>query len=144
MKRLRARTTHEAGQEAVEFALILPLLLLVMFGVLDLGRAFHAAITITNAARVGARYGMSYPDDTSGIIAATQSEAQGSGIDLTDGATSTITVECLDPIWGTPGVPCVSGVPIRVTVTYNFSLIITSVLPDPNIEISRFVEMIVP
>jgi len=44
-----------AGQELVELALLIPLLLLIAVGVLDLGRLFHASITITNSARVKPR-----------------------------------------------------------------------------------------
>jgi Flp pilus assembly protein TadG len=82
MQEYRKFIKDQRGQELIEFAIILPFLLLVAFGVLDLGRIFHAAITITNAAREGARYGTFYPDDAPGIIAATQSEAADSGIDL--------------------------------------------------------------
>jgi Flp pilus assembly protein TadG len=39
----------------VEFALLLPVLLLVAFGIIDLGRALNAQITLTQAAREGAQ-----------------------------------------------------------------------------------------
>jgi Flp pilus assembly protein TadG len=39
----------------VDFALILPLLLVILFGMLDFGRAIYAYNTINNAARQGAR-----------------------------------------------------------------------------------------
>jgi len=39
----------------VEFALLLPLLLLIIFGIIDFGRALNAQITLTQAAREGAR-----------------------------------------------------------------------------------------
>jgi len=39
----------------VDFALILPLLLVILFGMLDFGRAIYAYNTINNAARSGAR-----------------------------------------------------------------------------------------
>ncbi len=48
------------GQNLVEFALIVPVLALFVFGVLDVARIFHALIAISNAAREGARYGMAY------------------------------------------------------------------------------------
>lgn len=51
-QRRRAR-----GQALIEFALTLPLLLLLLLGVLDAGRGVAAAITLSNAAREGARYG---------------------------------------------------------------------------------------
>jgi Flp pilus assembly protein TadG len=39
----------------VEFALLLPLLLLILLGIVDFGRMLNAQITLTQAAREGAR-----------------------------------------------------------------------------------------
>jgi Flp pilus assembly protein TadG len=39
----------------VEFALLFPMLLLLVFGIIDFGRALNAQITLTQAAREGAR-----------------------------------------------------------------------------------------
>lgn len=39
----------------VEFALVLPLLLLVLFGIIQFGIAFNHSLTLTDATRVGAR-----------------------------------------------------------------------------------------
>ena len=50
----RRRRTH--AQAVVEFALALPLLCLLIFGVLDAGRAVVAAIALSNAATISARY----------------------------------------------------------------------------------------
>ena len=127
------RISNNRGQELIELAILIPLLLLISFGVLDLGRLYHAAITITNAAREGARYGTFYPSDVSGIIAATEAEAQASSLDL---STSLITVSCPEG--------CGSGLPIRVTVRYDFRLIMGLVFPDPNLQLFRFAEMMVP
>lgn len=49
------RGGSERGATAVEFALVLPLLLIIVFGIIDFGRAINAQITITQAAREGAR-----------------------------------------------------------------------------------------
>jgi Flp pilus assembly protein TadG len=45
----------DRGAAAVEFALLLPLLLVLVFGIIDFGRALNAQITLTQAAREGAR-----------------------------------------------------------------------------------------
>lgn len=49
-KRLR-----EAGAAAVEMAIVLPFLLLVIGGLIDFGRLFYTQIVLSNAAREGAR-----------------------------------------------------------------------------------------
>lgn len=45
----------DRGSAAVELALVLPLLLLLVFGVIDFGRMLNTQITLTEAAREGAR-----------------------------------------------------------------------------------------
>ncbi len=45
----------ERGAAAVEMAIILPLLLFVLFGIIDFGRMLNAQLTLTEAAREGAR-----------------------------------------------------------------------------------------
>ncbi|HUS89454.1 MAG TPA: TadE family protein [Desulfosporosinus sp.] len=45
----------ERGQALVEMALVLPLLFLLLFGVIEMGRVGYAYITVNNAARAGAR-----------------------------------------------------------------------------------------
>lgn len=50
----RDRVT-DRGAAMVEFAILLPLLLLVIAGIVDFGRAFFTEVALTNAAREGAR-----------------------------------------------------------------------------------------
>jgi len=58
LKRITRRTgKKEGGQSLVEFALVLPIFLLLLFAIVDFGMAFHAWITVTNSAREGARVG---------------------------------------------------------------------------------------
>ena len=52
MKRLRQDTR---GQAMVEFALVLPLLLILLIGVFEFGRAWNVYHAVTDAARLGAR-----------------------------------------------------------------------------------------
>ena len=46
------------GATAVEFAIILPLLVLLLFGIIEFGLLLYNQHVITNAAREGARYGI--------------------------------------------------------------------------------------
>jgi Flp pilus assembly protein TadG len=73
----RRTTRRERGQEALEFALIFPILFLILVGIFDLGRATYYASMLHNVAREGARYGTVFPDDTAGIEAAVDNLAIG-------------------------------------------------------------------
>jgi len=54
-RRRHTRRTGSRGQGLVEFALVLPIFVLLLVALFDLGRAVFAYNTITNAAREGAR-----------------------------------------------------------------------------------------
>jgi len=56
-----SRRRRGRGQSLVEFALVLPVLLLTILIALDFGRAFFAWVGVTNAARAGAAYAASWP-----------------------------------------------------------------------------------
>jgi Flp pilus assembly protein TadG len=125
-------STRPHGQSAVEFAILLPVLMLILFGVLDLGRIFFAAITVANAARAGARYATQHPSDTAGIKTVAEAEAHGTSIVLTN---NMVSVTC--PLG------CGSNQPIQVTVTYSVTLVMGFVLPSP-VPVGNSVQMLVP
>ena len=52
---MKAAVHDERGQTAVEFALIAPLLVILLLAIVQFGVAFHNYVTITDAARAGAR-----------------------------------------------------------------------------------------
>lgn len=54
----------ESGQELVEFALLLPLLLAILFGIIEFGIAVFAYNTTANVGREIARYGAIHPNNT--------------------------------------------------------------------------------
>jgi Flp pilus assembly protein TadG len=66
----------DAGSAALELAVISPLILLLLIGVVDYGRAFFTSVTVTNAARAGAEFGAQGPT-TSGDTVAMRKFAQG-------------------------------------------------------------------
>ena len=149
-KHAPGRCSLRRGQSLVEFAIVLPLLMLIVFGVLDLGRAFFALVTITNAAREGARFGVTNINLSDGmsiserdqIEAATRDEivAGGTGIDRAE----------VDVIPSCPSLSgnCGSGVPLQVTVRYPYNSIINTVffgvLFPGNINMERSIEMEIP
>ncbi len=56
-KGLRKRYREDKGQSLVEFVLVLPIFLVLLFAIIDFGMGFHAWLTVTNSAREGARLG---------------------------------------------------------------------------------------
>ena len=105
--RLPEPRSGSRGQGLVEFALIIPVMLLMLLAVLVLGRGIYAYRVVSNCAREPARYGVIAPADTSGI----QSVAQGAAVGL-DPAQMTVDVD-----WQ-PDAEI-----IRVTVSYSFRVI---------------------
>jgi len=65
---LKARLSADRGAAAVEFAIVVPLLFLLIFGIIDFGFGFHAWDASENAAREGARVAAVDPN-TADIIA---------------------------------------------------------------------------
>lgn len=126
------RRQKSRGQSLVEFAVLLPLLVLILALAADFGRAFTAYIAISSAAREGAAYGMQstiQANDAAGIEAAVLADAPN--------------------IWGTA--PTVSVAPpskdaqnydkVSVTVNYTFSTILP-IPPIPNtVALTRTVSM---
>src|SRR5258708_38524937 len=57
------RGRDECGAVLVEFALVLPVLLILLYGIVTTGTVYEQKISITAAAREGARYGASLAED---------------------------------------------------------------------------------
>jgi Flp pilus assembly protein TadG len=56
---------HAEGSVVTEFAIALPLLMLLMLGGMDLGHMYYMQHVITNASREGARYAVNYTGNNS-------------------------------------------------------------------------------
>lgn len=111
LKRLAGRPRKaEDGQSLVEFTLVLPIFLLVLFAIVDFGMAFHAWITVTNSAREGGRLGSVH------ATAAAIEQRVRDTTDTLDQADLTVTVTNADDQGGQPGESVV------VDVSYSYSL----------------------
>jgi Flp pilus assembly protein TadG len=136
------------GQGTIEFVLLLPILILIVFGALELGRAFFAFIAISNAAREGARVFTFRPDVTTISHINTSINSEVGNIPTVEvGNISARIIEC-----GTSYSlvttdadlkACPKLQPIRVTLTYNHTLVFEYIFPQ-TIVLRRSVEMLVP
>jgi Flp pilus assembly protein TadG len=78
----RRCSRKERGQDLAEYALILPIFLLVILSIFDMGRAVYYYSALQNSVREGARYGIIYPEDTTGIENVVRQKAV--GLDVND------------------------------------------------------------
>ncbi|HXT26073.1 MAG TPA: TadE/TadG family type IV pilus assembly protein [Candidatus Eisenbacteria bacterium] len=142
----RATTRKQSGQALVELAFMLPILLLLLLGVIEVGRYAYISILIGNAAQAGAFYGAqgnAFSNDTTGISHAAQYDFAGatSGTSSTNGqpvgnlsvssvvacgcdAAGTITAFSCNSITNPSAGTCASGswvVVVSVTCSGSFS-----------------------
>jgi Flp pilus assembly protein TadG len=139
---------HQSGQSMVEFALILPIFVLFIVGIFELGRAFFSYIAITNAAREGARVVTFWPGKTTILNVRTAVDTEIGSSPMVDvNKIDSIQIECGNPytiVTTDAGLnTCPSEQPIRVTVTYQFDLILKLLFPQP-LMLKRSAEMMVP
>jgi hypothetical protein len=119
------RPQTEKGQGLVELALVIPVLVVIVVGLLDLGRAYFSVIIINNAAREGARYLSSHRSDLgdgfSGTIDAAMQEAQGTIVTLTPGDIDADCTDNDDPSDGKCDTDYPYSYPVFVTVQTTFN-----------------------
>lgn len=99
------KTKGQRGAAAVEFALVLPVLVLLLLGILEFGRLYQVQTTLSQAARVGVRT-MAVKNDAGAARTAAQNAAPTLAV-----AGSQIAV--------TPG-SCSSGGTASVVITYPY------------------------
>jgi Flp pilus assembly protein TadG len=110
-KRLKIR--DERGQALTEFALVLPIIALLLFGVIQFGIAFNNYLTLTDAVRAGARKGAVARHLTTNREAAIEQTVVDAATDL-KGTGLDVTVS-VDPGWE-------QGADVTVTATYPYDI----------------------
>jgi hypothetical protein len=116
-------TSNESGQALPEFALVLPLLLVLLFGMLDFGKAFNYWIDTTQITSEGARFAAvnRKPDPLNGLSLQQQLREQGNTAELRNGGTDSVAAPaqvCIEFPNGTsnPGDPVL----VRMTFVYTW------------------------
>ena len=139
--RIGFRGRHE-GQSLVEFAVVLPVFLLILAGILDFGLGLYSQMTIINASREGARLGVVEPGNISDIQ--DRVDAMTAGLDKTR---LTVTITCEHPTvpHGSTFVSC--GSPqwqsddaVRVQVDYSYKMLWPLALGN-SLDLSSTVQM---
>jgi Flp pilus assembly protein TadG len=94
---VRRESNGERGQAMIEFALILPVLLLILVGVIELGRAAYFYLEVADAAKAGAQFGsqtMANAENPAAILQAAQNNAVDLPTNLSGYLTSQVTCTC--------------------------------------------------
>lgn len=109
------------GQAIVETAMILPVILLILLGIIEFGRIFSTYSVITNASREGARYAAANTDD---------STVRSKVDTMLSGLNTTSVSVVISPSFSSR----THGQQVSVQVDYNLELItplISSIVPNP-------------
>ena len=114
------RRARSRGQALVEFALIVPAFTLIAFGIFDFGLAFDSSMTISNAAREGARYGATYPDTTAitNRVKTVAGRLNDSHLTVTVSCKTSTGAACPGGMAG-----ATSGTTVVVSVSYSYSML---------------------
>ena len=113
------RVRGERGAALVEFALILPVLALLLFGMLDFGKAFNYWIDETHLANEGARWAVVNKNPASSGSLQNYIRQQATSNELRNGGTSSVSNPvqvCIEFPNGTSNV----GDPVRVELTTTY------------------------
>jgi Flp pilus assembly protein TadG len=115
MKNSPSKKMNNYGQALVEFALVLPILLILVFGITEFGRYLYLKNTATNGARQGARVAATT------INWAQQAPIFSAATSLIHGATVTIL----------PIAQPTTGATVTVTITKPFASIVPNFITTP-------------
>jgi hypothetical protein len=121
MSIFRTLTHNEQGQALAEFALVLPVLILVLFGMIEFGRGFNYWNDVTHISAEGARFAVvnRKPDPSNAASLQAQLLAQGDTPELRSGGSSALPQPaqvCVDFPNGTSRI----GDPVRVSATFTY------------------------
>lgn len=107
------KVRSDQGATLIETALVLPLLLLLLFGIIEFGRVYNAQITMSHAAREGIReYVLSGNANQARLVA--RAAANGMNVTFPDAFDG-----CPDPE-DNPGAPVTASVRTTVTIVIPF------------------------
>ncbi len=114
----------QRGAVAVEFALVLPILLVLVFGIIEFGFAYHSWDATQNAAREAARFAAvdDQVDGPGGIKDRATIVATADSLDTTP-ARFSVDVQCTSSAGGACSSEWAEGDIIRVTVSYTYDFI---------------------
>jgi hypothetical protein len=102
-QRQNKRPISRRGQSLAEFAITLPILLLLLFGIIEFGRIFQAWVTLQNAARAAARYATTGQyDSTAYLVRLEIIQPTSANPDLPDDLNSVVPCDYFSPIGLSP------------------------------------------
>ncbi|MFH5878566.1 TadE/TadG family type IV pilus assembly protein [Arthrobacter sp. NA-172] len=108
----------ERGAVAVEFAILAPLLIMLLLGIMEFGRAYNVQVSLSNAAREGVRVMAISNDQTAAKTAAKN-------------AAVSLNPQLADTNFTFSPASCTSGAQMSVTIKYTLSTLTGIAGPFP-------------
>jgi Flp pilus assembly protein TadG len=116
MKIRNVRQQHgEAGNALVEFAVSMVVILTLLFGIIDVGRALYAYDWVSNAARLGTRFAM--------VRGSSCSQLLGGCPAIQSDVVAYLNNNCIVGENSFSILPCAPGTQVYVEVQYSFSFL---------------------
>jgi Flp pilus assembly protein TadG len=117
----RNKKDGEKGQALAEFALVVPILLILLVGIVEIGYGLNSYLTVVDSARDGARLGSkgSASDDEIKALVQRETERLPDGVALGD---ITVTRD---------SVPGSSSVAVEVCYDHSLIMGVPAIIPDP-------------
>lgn len=119
------RSSADRGAVAIEFALVLPLLVILVFGIIDFGRLFNAQETLTQAAREGARLAALNDPNT-----CSRTAAAATGLGLSCPSSAVQITNCPS------GAVQTTDAQVTLSYTFQFSGPLASLLGSPTMQLT--------
>jgi Flp pilus assembly protein TadG len=146
----RATERADDGAAAVEFALVVPLLVMLVFGIVGFGVLFAQQLSLSNSARQGARFGVVASHSCAQILHEVQQSATTLGMKETDVAVEVTSMSGTATATPCPAatsysgstattVPCQGSDPddeIIVTTGYRSRLVVPLVVVSPTFDLA--------
>lgn len=117
---MRSLRRHEEGVALVEFALVAPLLLVILFGMLDFGRTFNYWIDATHLANEGARWAVVNKNPASSGTLQDYIQQQADTDELRNGGSSAVPSALEVCITFPNGATVGNPVQVTASLTYNW------------------------
>lgn len=121
-----AKAQSRRGAHVVEMAIILPVFLAMLIGIIDFARATYAYTAVVESARCGARHAMVNGATSTTVVGPTANNTTVEAVVKNNAKGLDTSLLSVASTW--PNGTNTTGSPVTVTATYNFKLVVADLV----------------